>query len=162
MVDFGFTVTGERKTQIRFDQFPQKAHDTLLRRITALTSQLEARVKMAAPAGTGKLRGAIVQHVYDERVDRIRGRVTFSGDYAKAAALEYGAHNRTSVAAHPMNLDHVFLRRLQAPISVTVAAHSRTPNITAHRFLRDPMGAMQAQIAAELHQAVEEAVGKNV
>jgi hypothetical protein len=157
-MDIGINITGEREFQIRLQKIPQELHDAFLPRIKALTARLEARVQAAAPAGTGKLRGEITSRVYDDRVDRIRGLVTLTGDYAKAGALEYGAHRPTSVRSHAMQLDHVFLRRLQAPTSVMVAAHSRTPNITEHRFLRGPLEAMEQEIAAELRQAVEEAV----
>lgn len=158
--EIGFEIVGDREVQLRLDELPQAVHDSLLRRLTSLTAELAARVEAAAPERTGKLRSEVASRVYDDRVDRIRGRVTLSGEFGKAAALEYGAHKRTNVAAHAMRLDHVFANRLAAPLTALVAAHSRLANIAATRFLRGPAASMAPEIIAELRQAIVEAAAE--
>lgn len=162
MTDFGFTVTGDRRVALKFDEFPKALHDRILARIASLTSRLEARVRSAAPTATGKLQSLIVSKVYDNAQDRIRGRVTVSGDFGKAAALEYGARKTAKVKAHEMRLDHVFANRLAAPLTVMVAAHSRQPNIAERKFLRGPIAAMRPEIVQELRQAVADAASETV
>ena len=48
-MDFGVVISGDRAVALKFDQFPQQAHDRLLARITDLTAQLLARVQSAEP-----------------------------------------------------------------------------------------------------------------
>jgi len=160
MPEIQYLVTGDRQVALKFDRFPQQAHDRLLARIQALTAELEARVLAAEPRRTGRLHSATISKVYDDQ-EKIGGRVTVRADFAKAAALEYGAHRPTKVAAHEMRLDHVFAERLTAPMTVMVMLHRRMPNIAAYRFLRGPLAQMAPEIQAELQAAVAEAAAES-
>jgi hypothetical protein len=157
-----FTIAGDRNVSLRFDKFPTELHNRFLAAIRAITARLADAVRADAPHGkTGKLERSIVERVYDDGADRIKGRVTVDADFAKAAALEYGAHKRTQVAKHDMKLDHVFARRLAAPTTVVVGAYSRTPNIAATRFIRGPLAAAEAGIAEELRAIVDALIAED-
>jgi hypothetical protein len=163
MIDINIAVTGDREVAVKFDELPKRAHDRILARIIGLTDRLLARVRGAAPDKTGKLRGEITSRIYDDAgVGRITGRVFIAGglpknEYAKAAALEYGAHGTVSVRDHLERRNKVFGREI-APMMVMVRRHSRRIDITAERFLRDPIGEMSAEAVAEIRAAVEEAI----
>lgn len=148
----------DRKTGLIFDEFPARAFGALLARITSLTQDLESRVSALVPVASGELRG-LVQSFVDATPDRIAGKVKLiaksPADFGKAAALEYGAHQSTRVKAHVMRLDHIYAQAI-APLQVSVAAYSRTPNIAEHRFLRGPLAAMQQLVLDQLHAAIAE------
>lgn len=156
-MEIAVTISGDREVALKFEQFPQRAHASLLSRITNLTTQLEARVRAAEPSLTGKLRGETVSHVYDDP-ERIRGVVTVSADFAKAGALEYGAHRATRVKEHYERLGHVFAR-LISPLAVVVSEHTRIPNIQEHAFLRGPLAEMEPEVVEQLKAALVEAIG---
>jgi hypothetical protein len=157
MADISVIVTGDREVGLRFEQFPQELHEQLKAAIEGLTGELADRVRAAVPRKTGKLASLIVERITD-RPEKIVGSVFISGDFAKAAALEYGAHHSTKVRAHTMRLDHAWGRAMLSPEVVDVAAYSRVPNIAERRFLRGPELAMEAQITAELEGVVNKAV----
>ena len=159
MPQISYTVTGDRRVELKLEEFPKSVHDRLLDRITGLTRELEARVQAAEPDKTGKLRRDTASRIFDDQ-DKITGRVTIEADFAKAAALEYGAHRAAKVSAHLMRLDHVFAR-LIAPMTVLVQMHRRTPNITEHRFLRGTLAQMAPEIQAQLEAAVAEAAAES-
>lgn len=152
--EIGVIVTGDREVALKFEQFPARAHDSLLARIRSLTSTLAARVRSAAPSKTGKLRSTIADAIYDDAPKKIVGRVFVNADYAKAGALEYGAHRRAKVGAHDAKLDHVWGRKLSAPTTVIVEAFTRRSNVVAKRFLRSSLTQMHGEIEAGLHEAV--------
>lgn len=153
----GVIVTGDTKLGIRFDQFPQQAHDKLRDSITTQIAALRTAIKAAAPRRTGKLASQVDSNVVD-KPDRIKGIVYFDGDYAKVSALEYGVHRSVQVAAHSATLDHVFREKLMAPLRVFVEAHSRSVDLAAREFIRGPARAMQGQITQQLREAVNEAI----
>jgi hypothetical protein len=154
-MDIGVTVTGDRRASLKFEAFPQQAHKSLLERITGLTERLAARVRAAEPVRSGKLRAATQTRIID-RPEFIVGRVEVTADFAKAAALEYGAHATTRVKEHAARLDHVYAR-LISPMTVIVAAHSRKPAIAEHRFLRGPLADISGEAILEMRQALAEA-----
>lgn len=156
MVPVTIELIGDRRVTLRFTEFPQRAHDRLLERITSITEELEAAVVANEPNRTGALRRSTQAAVYDQP-NRIAGYVSIRADFGKAAALEYGAHASTKVSAHTMRLDHVFAEKLAAPLSVVVAQHERTVNIAEHAFLRGALGPRQADIQAQLAAAIVEA-----
>lgn len=156
-MDIGFTITGTNSVTQRFEDIPVRLYDRLVGRVTQLTDELEGRVRGAAPKLTGKLEGEIVSQVFDNP-DRVVGRVTLSGEYAKAAALEYGAHGTTNVSAHEVELSTVFGRRLTAPLTVMIAAHSRRLNIAQQSFLRPSIAGMNNSIVEGLRDAVNETI----
>jgi hypothetical protein len=155
-------LTGDRKVGLLFDEFPQRAHDAFLAKITELTSQLESRVLGAVPVRTGELRSQ-VQAFVDDKGTRITGKVkVLSGgsksDHGKAAALEFGAHGHVAVSAHTRQIRTVFGRAV-APTAVFVAAYGRTANIAEHRFLRNPLATMSSEIIEELRAALASVEG---
>jgi hypothetical protein len=153
---FSFELIGDRQVVLKFEEFPQQAHDAFLERITRITNILESRVEAAEPQRTGKLRESTGKVIYDGK-DAVVGRVKIGKDFAKAAALEYGAHQTTNVAQHVSRLNHVYARMI-SPMAVIVAAHSRKPNIKDVRYLRNPLASMQSDIMEQLQQALLEAV----
>jgi hypothetical protein len=155
--DFGVVVGGDRKVELLFDKFPQQLHGQLLEHITAKTKELEARVHGAVPKKTGKLASEIDSAVFDDK-NKITGAVFVSGDYAKAGALEYGAHATSKVKAHSAKLDHVFSLRLDAPMTVAVSAHTRQMDIAAQKFLRGSFQQMEQEIEADLRTVVDQTI----
>ena len=160
-------VVGMRRVEVHFDEFPTQVHGDLKDTIETYTDILYARIEAATPSRTGELRSQERARVFADNPNRVAGYIDIdaekgSGAFAKAAALEYGAHNSAKVSAHAMRLDHYWSNRLAAPTTVMVGAYTRTANIVAHRFMRDPTAEMQPQITAALHAAVEKAtVGAN-
>lgn len=155
----GIIVEGAREVDLRFERFPQGCHDELSAKIKARMPRLASAVRAKTPRKTGKLASEVTSSVRDTK-ERITGIVTVSGDFAKAGALEYGAHGTAKVGAHEARLDHVFGNQLHDPITVSVRAHTRQMNIPAHRFLRGPFEAERSEIEAELRQAVDRATNK--
>jgi hypothetical protein len=156
------TVSGERRVALKLDEFPQELRGQLEARISELTAELQAQVEAAAPSRTGKLKSEIRGRVFADNPKHVSGIVDVyapkgSGEFAKAAALEYGASASTNVSTHPMKLDHYWADKLAAPTTVLVAAHSRTVNIAEHDFLRGPLAAMEPQIQMALEEVVEAA-----
>lgn len=156
MADIGVVITGSRQVELQFEQFPEHLHDKLLARVRSLTSMVASRVRAAVPVKTGKLKGEIVSDIYDDGPTRVAGRVSVSGEYAKAGALEYGAHGTAIVKAHRATLSHVFGRHA-SPMNVLVAAHTRKLNLPAHRYLHDPFKGLSGEIASQMRETVEEA-----
>jgi hypothetical protein len=159
MAVFTFNVVGEREAGLRFEEFPKKAYTNLDERITALTSELYARVVSAAPKRTGKLRDSITMKI-EKSPDRITGRVSVDADFAKAGALEFGSHRMIEVRAHSEALGRATSAALAGPNARMVEAYNRTTNIIAERFLRGPLGAMQGDINSQLRAAVDAAVAE--
>ena len=158
--DLGVIISGDRAVELKFETFPQRLHTRLFSDITTLTGRLAALVRSRVPSQTGKLESQIVGQVFDADA-RITGRVTVAGvkgsqDFAKAGALEYGAHNLTKVRAHEMRLDHVFADRLNAPLTVMVDAYQRTPNIAESNFMRGSIEDMHGEIVQGLRDGVSE------
>jgi len=157
-------VTGARQAGLRFDQFPDALHDELLGEIRSLANELFARVVAATPSATGLLRSQERVRVFDDP-SRITGYVDIEGtkgsqDFAKASALEYGAHKATKVKAHEMGLDHYWSLKLAQPETVLVQAYDRTPDIDAVSFERGPLAAMQPEVLARLNAVVEKAIAE--
>lgn len=152
----GVFVTGDREVELLFDEFPQRLHASLRVRIESLTEELYARIESAVPRRTGKLAQSVRSALRDTP-DRIAGTVSVSGQFAKAAALEYGAHAAFTRKAHAMRLDHVFARKLAGPITVDVPSASVTADIAERRFLRGPEAEMAGEVEADLRAAIDEA-----
>jgi hypothetical protein len=152
-------VTGDRQVGVRFEEFPDALYEDLRAEIDALAIELYARVVAATPDRTGLLRGEERVRVFTDPTS-IKGMVDVAGagqDFAKAGALEYGAHRPTKVSAHAMRLDHHWSKMLAAPETVMVEAYSRTPDIAEFAFERGPLEAMRPEIVARLEAVVEKA-----
>jgi hypothetical protein len=154
-MSFAVRITGATEVGVKLDQLPARLRAGFLERITALTTQLHAEVVGAEPDRTGRLRNTTVMRVEDTP-GRIRGRVFVDADFAKAGALEYGAHGTANVRAHAERLDHLWSRFI-APMTVMVAEHSRQLNIAEHRFMRGSLEELEAEITADLQEVIDEA-----
>jgi len=158
--DIVATVTGDVSLGVRLDTFPEAARARLLKSIENIVSRLGSQIRSRIP-GSGKLRSEFVDRVFSDK-SKVVGLIKLSApkgshDFAQAGALEYGAHRAAKVGSHNMRLDHVFASKLKAPITAIVAAYQRTPNIEAHRFIRDPVAQAKGDVMRELTDAVMEA-----
>lgn len=158
-MDIGLQITTDRRVALKFDVFPKQAHDELLSVITSATDRLRGLVEGAVPKNSGQLASEIVGRVVDA-ANHITGSVGILGatpnDYAKAGALEYGAHGTAHLREHGAKLGHLWGKMI-APMQVIVAAHDRRVNIQQHDFLRGPLRAMQEDVLAQMKQALDQA-----
>lgn len=152
-------VTGARQVGVRFEEFPDHLYEALRAEIHAIGDELLELVKAATPQKTGKLRSEERLRVFADK-NRIKAQVDVSGEFAKAGALEYGAHRATKVGSHSMRLDHAWNEKFDAPESVLVGAYTRTPNIEEHAFERGPLHEMQAAVLTRLNETVAKAAGE--
>ena len=156
--DVGVIVTNDRKVALKFEQFPDQLRGALVARITAFTNTLASTEESRAP---GELKDLIEKNVWDDP-SRIVGRVGFSGQWAKAGALEYGGANKPfKVRAHKMRLDHAWGRPMAAMEEVDVGPHRRIltqQSMPARRFARGTLEQSRATISDGLKAVVSEAV----
>lgn len=157
MDSFKVEIAGDRQVGLRLDAFPDELYAELKGHIEALGAELLARVEAATPRRTGKLAESERLRIFADP-QRIKAQVDVSADFAKAGALEYGAHGGAHVHAHSMRLDHAWAERLAAPISVLVSAYTRTVDIAEVAFERGPLAGMSPEILAQLDEAVEKRV----
>jgi hypothetical protein len=151
------TITGAREAGARFDRFPLAARDKIIARIHALTDRLYERILSAEPFRTGQLKSETVAREFDDRTERIAGYVSiyapfYTGEYAKAATLEYGTDKPRKIASRGGLLTRLTgsSRRIEARLSKPV-------HIEAMRFLRGPLEDMRAEVETELEAALDEA-----
>ena len=158
---FGIDIIGDKRAVLRFERFPDAAHDRLLATLQSLEKRLEQAVLAAEPEKSGELKSLTGGRVYDhgDRIAAVVGvRVTNANQARKAAALEYGSRGTSiTVSAHTAKLAHLWSRAI-SPISVNVPSFNRTPTITAKRFLRGPIQALHATALAEMRAALDAAV----
>jgi hypothetical protein len=157
-------IANARQVGLRFDTFPDALYEDLKTEINALSIELYARIQAATPNRTGALRAAERLRIFADQ-SRITGYVDIAGAkgsqlFAKASALEYGAHRSTKVKAHSMGLDHHWSKKLDQPQEVLVKAYSRTPNIQEVAFERGPLATMQPEVAARLNAVVAKATAE--
>jgi hypothetical protein len=156
----GIDIKYAREVALRFEQFPEAARTRLVERVEALTERLKGLVEEAIPRRTG--RSARVRRTgpsLSARVETkmrmgenyVRGTVKLDGDWAKAAALEYGSHREIEVAERVR-------ARLFRPTLQVAAAYTRKTNIDPEDYLRGPLASIADEALAELKQAMEEAV----
>ncbi len=159
-------ISGANRVGLRFEEFPDVLYEGLRQEIDLLSNELFARIEAATPSKTGRLRSQERLRLFTDK-DRITGYVDIAGeggsqDFAKAGALEYGAHKKTNVSSQSMKLDHAWGNKLAEPMTVIVAAYDRTPNIAEHAFERGPLAEMEPEIMARLEAVVEKATaGEN-
>ena len=161
-MDFDAVITGDRRIIARFGEWPKELHDSLLARIRALTDALEGRVQALAPERTGKLKSEITSRLFDDP-QKIKGLVTLDGglsgsEYAKAAALEYGAPGRGGrfkVSAYSRTIAEAFGRDI-SPTRIDVRAYDRIASIDARVYLRGGLGDVEAEATAELQQVIDQ------
>lgn len=162
MIGYKAQITGALRVALRFDRFPELAHDGLRAKIESLTGDLAGAVDAAIPRGkTGRLAAQLHSGV-DDSPNRVRGWVSLSGGDAaiikQAAALEYGSRgSRFKVKSYTRTLDHAF-GRMTAPFDQIVAAYSRTGGLEAEDFLRGPLRDRASGALAEMNAVVEQAI----
>lgn len=152
---------GEREISQRFDTFPSRVRRKLEERITALITELNARVRAAAPFRTGDLRSEITPQVYDDAPNRVAGYVSVyapskPSEYAKAATLEYGSNKPRRIFERGGISARLGLRQKRI-----VARVSKPARIEAFKYLRDPLKDMQPEIVAGLEEAVAETAAED-
>jgi hypothetical protein len=160
----GVQVAGDLKVALRFDKFPEEARAALTAPIKKATHRVAGQVRAQVPRGPkDDLEALVIEQFYNDP-DQVSGRVTFRGEYAKVGALEYGApgkQNRNFVREHSAKLDHAWGRKMQSPISVTIAAHRRRLNIKARRFLRGSLASESGETLQDIRSAIEAVKGKD-
>jgi hypothetical protein len=154
-------ITDARKVELLFETFPDVLYSDLRVEVDALTLELLARIESVTPDRTGALRSQERARLFTDP-NRITGQIDIAGtkgsqDFAKAGALEYGAHRATKVAAHSMKLDHYWSTKLAEPEMVMVDAYTRTPDIAEYAFERGPLAEMAPEIIARLEAVVAKA-----
>ena len=163
-MDFDAVITGDRRIVARFGEWPKELHDALFVRIKALTEALEGRVQALAPERTGKLKSEITSRVFNDP-QKIKGLVTLDGglsgsEYAKAAALEYGAPGRGGrheVSSYSRTIAEAFGRDI-SPKRIDVSAYKRIANIDARVYLRGGLADVEAEATAQLQQVIDQSV----
>ena len=160
---FGVDIAGDTRAVLRFERFPSVAHDRLLVTLQSLERRLEAAVLAEEPEKSGELKSLTGGRVYDhgDRIAAVVGvRTTTPAQARKAAALEYGSRGASiTVSAHTAKLDHLWSRAI-SPIMVNVPSFTRTPSITARRFLRGPIQALHDDAITEMRAALDAAVAE--
>lgn len=159
-ISFDLSSVSSNKVAALFDRFPQQARAELEQAIRGITNELEALVKASEPVRTGQLQSSTIAYVIVEQ-NKIQGRIKIAGAsgaqiFAKAAALEYGAHGSNKVKAHSRIVTTVF-GRLVDPTTQSIAAFTRTSNIAEHDFLRGPLKSQQGAILDRLRAALDAA-----
>jgi hypothetical protein len=157
-------ITDARKVELLFETLPDALYGGLRVEVDALTMELLTLIEAATPERTGTLRSQERARIFTDP-NRITGQVDVAGtkgsqDFAKAGALEYGAHRATAVKAHSMRLDHNWGAMLASPETVMVAAYTRTPDIAEYAFERGPLATMAPEIVARLEAVVEKATAQ--
>lgn len=154
------TLVGDRELIAKLDAMPQRVHDALLKKVTALGLQLEAKVKEKLSGGvlnvrTGALRRSIFNRV-DDGATSVTDTVASSGDVKYAGIHEFGgtipAHdivpNKAQALAFPFEGKQVFAKRVHIP-DVQMPERS---------FLRSSLADMRQQITDGLREALQEGV----
>jgi hypothetical protein len=152
------TVTGARDVALRLEKLPIEVNSALREVVERETAALFAAV--TPPIGkTGRTAAAKRMKIVATD-NSVIGTVYFKApgrELAKIGALEYGTRGkRRPVQRHHRRLNHFFGHQMQ-PIDVIVEKYMRTPRIAARRFLRGPLEARKAAIAAEMQNAVNRA-----
>jgi hypothetical protein len=162
MIGYAAKIAGDNRVALRFDRFPEMAHDGLLAKIEELTAMLDGAVLAAVPRGkTGRLAAQVKSGVEDSSV-RIRGWVSLAGasanDVRKAAALEYGSRGSPfPVRSYTRTLDQV-AGRMTESFDQVVAAYRRAGGLAELDYLHGPLDAGAQSALEQLNAAVDAAI----
>jgi len=156
-------VVGDTEFKARIDRMPAAVHDSLVRRISKLSIDLQMKVRNEKLSGqvlknrTNKLRDSINEYVTDEGtiITGVVGSDTSKAKYGHAH--EYGFQGVVQVPAHVRHITQAFGRPI-APTEVNVSAHSMKMNLPERSFLRSSLHEMEGAITEGLTEAVGEAI----
>ena len=134
----------------RLESLNARVHESLLRKVTTLSLQLESTVKgklagQVLHVQSGALRASIASAV-DDSPTRVQGRAFSSGDVKYAAIHEFGGdiYPVTAKALHfVIGGQHIFAKHVHMP---------------ERSYLRSSLSDMEGQIIDRLKQAVGEGV----
>jgi HK97 gp10 family phage protein len=153
------SLVGDREMIARLEAMPDKLHAALLRKVTALTLKLEAKIKeqlsgKVLKVRTGKLRRSIHSRV-DSTPVSVTGMAASSGDVKYAGIHEFGGQTKAHIIearnakalAFKMNGKQVFFARVNHP-------GSKMPE---RSFMRSSLKEMRDEIVQEMNNAAAEA-----
>ena len=155
------TLVGDRELVAKFDAMPQRVHDALLAKVTALALKLEDKVKSEKLSGqvlnvkTGALRRSIFETVTDNATSVI-GKVASSGDVKYAAIHEFGG----TIPAHdiyPVNAKALAFMLGGKQVFASVVHHPGSV-MPERSYLRSSLDDMRDEIIDGLREAVVGAV----
>jgi HK97 gp10 family phage protein len=153
-------VDGDRELIARLDAMPAKIRNALIKKVTALSLLLEAKVKGDKLSGqvlnvkTGALRRSIFSVVTSTETS-VTGKVASSGDVKYAAIHEFGGTiNVPEITAKGKAL--AFMMGGKQVFFKKVAAHTVT--MPERSFMRSSLKDMESQIREGLTQTVREAM----
>lgn len=158
-MDLTLDVIGERSVTLRFEGFTDELRAAIMPVVEHYGRQLYDAAVAAAPKKTGRLESTI-DYAILEGPRSIRAVVGFTGDYGKAAAINYGSHVAVSVKPHSMKLGHVYSRAI-SPESVSVKAYSRRTNVEGTKFLQHALAEVAPGFLDDLKAAIDAAIIKN-
>ncbi|MDR3449506.1 MAG: hypothetical protein P4M15_07155 [Alphaproteobacteria bacterium] len=151
---------------LKFEQFPDQLREELLATVSALATEAFGQVAARVPRRTGRLASQERIAIKDEPT-RVSARVDFDGgdaqggDFAKGGALEYGSKGEpVDYAGYTRQQDHVWNKRLSAPIDVLIGALTRTPTIAPQNFVRSVAASMQSEAVERLNAVADRAIEK--
>ena len=160
---FKVELLGQQTVTARFDAMPGRVHSALLRRVEALTQNLQAHVVNDKLQGqvlqhrTGKLSRSIEKRVVDSP-GHIIGLVFANGTAPYAHRFEFGWHGEEKVKAYTRVYRSVYDSKNERTFA-QVKAFTRKANQPARSFLRSAMADQVADIEKSLIEAVTTAAG---
>lgn len=158
----------DRKVMARLRAMPEKTKSALLKKVTQLRLQLEAKIKQKLSGEvlnvrTGNLRRSIHSKTIDEAT-RVEGSAFSSGDVKYARIHEYGG-----TINHPGGTAYIVTASGAVFISNAAAAtlgrnlprtKPHTITMPERSFMRSSLADMKGEILAGLSAAVKEEVAK--
>lgn len=157
-------VSGDAQIRQRFAAMPERMRAAVLKKVSALTKKLEAKIKREKLSGqvlnvrTGALRRSISSLVESEASDKITGMAIQSGDVKYGRIHEFGGQTaphvivptKATVLAFMMSGKKVFAKRVNHP-------GSKMPE---RSFMRSSLKDMQPEITEGLLDAARRVIGK--
>ena len=164
-------VQGDTALVARLAAMPNSVHAALLRKVSTLDLELEAKVKgklsgEVLNVRSGALRRSIFGTVEDGTTSVV-GKVQSSGDVKYAGIHEFGG-----VIKHPGGTPYIITKDMAMGalfISKETAAHFKTPPpvtkphdipMPERSYLRSSLADMKDEIISGLNEAVGEAIAK--
>ena len=153
-------VVGDKQVIAKLEALPGRLHDALLKRVTSLSLQMQAAVKLKLSGSvlnvrSGNLRRSIQSDVNDQPTE-VSGRIFSDASVRYAAIHEFGGRTRPhvieakagGVLAFQSGGKTVFARRVNHPGS----------KIPARPFMRPTLAEYRGKIVDSFQAAAAEAV----